>query len=99
MRTLSFATIAPISGYHAVMVNTGFFAQPEPVVAPKLSDAEPMSAAAALIERDHALAALVARMARKDEAALSTLFDMTAKRLHSFALRIVGDVGLGVASK
>jgi RNA polymerase sigma-70 factor (ECF subfamily) len=33
-------------------------------------------------------------MAQKEEAALSELFDMTARRLHAFALRIVRDVGL-----
>ena len=45
-------------------------------------------------ERDHFVALLVARMAAKDETALSQLYDMTVKRLHSFALRIVRDPGL-----
>ena len=45
-------------------------------------------------ERDHFVALLVARMANKDEAALSQLYDMTVKRLHTFALRIVRDTGL-----
>lgn len=33
-------------------------------------------------------------MVKKEESALSELFDMTAKRLHSFSLRIVRDEGL-----
>ena len=45
-------------------------------------------------ERDRLVASLVARMANKDEAALSQLYDMTVKRLHTFALRIVRDPGL-----
>lgn len=45
-------------------------------------------------ERDQFVALLVARMANKDEAALSQLYDMTVKRLHTFALRIVRDPGL-----
>lgn len=45
-------------------------------------------------ERDRVVASLVARMANRDEAALSQLYDMTVKRLHTFALRIVRDPGL-----
>lgn len=45
-------------------------------------------------ERDRIVASLVARMANKDEVALSQLYDMTVKRLHAFALRIVRDPGL-----
>lgn len=45
-------------------------------------------------ERDHIVALLVARMANKDEVALGQLYDMTVKRLHAFALRIVRDPGL-----
>ena len=45
-------------------------------------------------ERDRMVASLVARMANKDEVALSQLYDMTVKRLHAFALRIVRDPGL-----
>ncbi len=45
-------------------------------------------------ERDRIVASLVARMAKKDESALSELYDMTVKRLHAFALRIVRDPGL-----
>ena len=45
-------------------------------------------------DRDCMVVALVARMADKDEAALGQLYDMTVKRLHAFALRIVRDPGL-----
>jgi len=45
-------------------------------------------------ERDRVVAALVSRMANKDEAALGQLYDLTVKRLHAFALRIVRDPGL-----
>ena len=45
-------------------------------------------------ERDRIVASLVARMANKDEVALGQLYDMTVKRLHAFALRIVRDPGL-----
>lgn len=45
-------------------------------------------------ERDRIVASLVARMAKKDESALSELYDMTVKRLHAFSLRIVRDPGL-----
>ena len=45
-------------------------------------------------ERDRLLAALVARMASKDEQALSELFSMTVTRLHGFAFGIVRDTGL-----
>lgn len=45
-------------------------------------------------ERDRIVASLVARMAQKDERALSELYNMTVKRLHAFSLRIVRDPGL-----
>ena len=45
-------------------------------------------------ERDRVVASLVARMANKDEVALGQLYDMTVRRLHTFALRIVRDPGL-----
>ena len=45
-------------------------------------------------ERDCVVAALVARMANKDEVALALLYNLTVKRLHAFALRIVRDPGL-----
>lgn len=45
-------------------------------------------------ERDSITASLVARMAIKDQLALEQLYDITVKRLHSFALRIVRDPGL-----
>ena len=45
-------------------------------------------------ERDKLVASLVSRMANKDEAALGLLYDLTVKRLHAFALRIVRDPGL-----
>ena len=45
-------------------------------------------------ERDNIAAALVARMAIKDEVALEQLYEITVTRLHTFALRIVRDPGL-----
>lgn len=45
-------------------------------------------------ERDRAIAALVVRMVSKDERALAELYDLTVKRMHAFALRIVRDPGL-----
>lgn len=45
-------------------------------------------------ERDRLYAALLARMANKDETALGQLYDLTVTRLHGFALRIVRDPGL-----
>ena len=45
-------------------------------------------------ERDRVVASLVARMAQRDEGALSELYDMTVTRLHAFSLRIVRDPGL-----
>ena len=51
-------------------------------------------AEAALVARDRTLSALVARMADKDQAALGELYDLTVRRLHAFALRIVRDSGL-----
>ena len=47
-----------------------------------------------MVERDRVVASLVARMANKDEMALRQLYDLTVKRLHTFALRIVRDPGL-----
>ena len=77
------------------MADSGIFAPREVKAAAQAADIATIAAtSAALIERDRKLAALVARMAAKDEAALSELFDMTAKRLHAFSLRIVRDVGL-----
>ena len=51
-------------------------------------------AEAALVARDRTLSALVARMSDKDQAALGELYDLTVRRLHAFALRIVRDSGL-----
>ena len=45
-------------------------------------------------ERDRIVASLVSRMANRDESALGQLYDLTVKRLHAFALRIVRDPGL-----
>ena len=45
-------------------------------------------------ERDCITVSLVTRMANKDEAALEQLYELTVKRLHTFALRIVRDPGL-----
>ena len=73
------------------MADSGLFASRE-LKAPTRAGGSP--AADPLIERDRVLAGLIARMAKKDEAALSELYDMTVKRLHSFALRIVRDTGL-----
>ena len=86
---------AASNGYHRTMVDPSFFpSRPaKPVPATTLVTA-PAAAADALLERDRVLTALVGRMANKDESALSALFDMVAKRLHSFALRIVRDEGL-----
>lgn len=97
MQTLSLSSAGVFSGYHTVMVDSGIFAPREVKPAPRPADmvsTTTLSTSAALIERDRKLSALVARMAQKDESALSELFDMTAKRLHSFSLRIVRDVGL-----
>jgi len=97
MQTLAFSSAIAFSGYHTVMADSGIFA-PREVKAPEqaadTATTTTSAMAAALKERDRKLAALVARMAEKDEAALSELFDMTAKRLHAFSLRIVRDVGL-----
>ena len=72
------------------MVNPAGFFSSTVQAPPPLMAAEPDP----LVERDRVLAALVARMAQKDQAALSDLFDLTAKRLHAFSLRIVRDAGL-----
>ena len=44
-----------------------------------------------MVERDRVVASLVARMANNDETALGQLYDLTVRRLHTFALRIVRD--------
>ncbi|MBL8310845.1 MAG: sigma-70 family RNA polymerase sigma factor [Burkholderiales bacterium] len=84
---LAIAPATASSGYHAGMVSTRL-----PAASTYLppDDAAPGSMA----ERDRVLAALVARMARKDEGALGELYDLTVKRLHAYALRIVRDAGL-----
>jgi RNA polymerase sigma factor (sigma-70 family) len=91
MHTLSLSSSFGFSVYHTVMSDSGIFAPRELKAALRTSDTTTTDA---LLERDRVLSSLVARMARKEEAALSELFDMTAKRLHSFALRIVRDEGL-----
>ena len=79
------------NGYHLGMADSGYFsARPVNTV----YDAAVVAPSDALLERDRTLTAIVARMANKDESALSELFDITVKRLHSFALRIVRDEGL-----
>lgn len=79
------------NGYHLGMADSGYFsARPVNTV----YDAAAVAPSDALLERDRTLTAIVARMANKDESALSELFDITVKRLHSFALRIVRDEGL-----
>ncbi len=88
------------SVYHTVMVDSGIFAPRDVKAAPRAVESATTAGAVttaatdALIERDRILSSLVARMTNKEDAALSELFDMTAKRLHSFALRIVRDEGL-----
>lgn len=82
----------PLSGYHAAMVVPGFSGG-SPASSPLRVDSGDESEAA-LAQRDRMLAALVARMAHKDEAALGELYDLTVRRLHAFALRIVRDTGL-----
>ena len=94
MQTLSLSSINSFSVYHTVMADFGIFA-PRPVkAAPRASAIATSATTDALIERDRILSSLVERMAKKEEFALSQLFDMTAKRLHSFSLRIVRDEGL-----
>ena len=79
------------NGYHLGMADSRYFsARPVNTV----YDAAAVAPSDALLERDRTLTAIVARMANKDESALSELFDITVKRLHSFALRIVRDEGL-----
>lgn len=63
-----------------------------PTVSLRADAGDPVEAA--LVARDRTLAALVARMADKDQAALGELYDLTVRRLHAFALRIVRDTGL-----
>ena len=77
--------------YHSGMTDSRLFATREQKAAPRAGGSADMDP---LVERDRVLAALVARMAKKDEAAMSELYDMTVKRLHSFALRIVRDTAL-----
>ena len=91
MHTLSLPSICGFSGYHTVMADSGIFAPRELKAAPRAPE---VTITDALAARDRTLSMLVARMAKKEEAALSELFDMTAKRLHSFSLRIVRDEGL-----
>ena len=97
MYALPFSAANSYSGYHSGMADSGYFA-PREVNASSRAAVVPETVVAALaeplLERDRILATLVARMAKKEEGALSELFDMTGKRLHSFALRIVRDVGL-----
>ncbi len=45
-------------------------------------------------EHESLAASLVARMVTKDQLALEQLYEITVKRLHTFALRIVRDPGL-----
>lgn len=89
------------SGYHTVMAepaDSGFFSSRNAAVAAASPEVIATQQAGvlsdSLIERDRFLAALVARMVLKDQAALAELFDSVGKRLHAFALRIVRDVGL-----
>jgi RNA polymerase sigma factor (sigma-70 family) len=79
------------SVYHSVMADSGFFASRELKASTRSAETATLDP---LVERDRILAGLVARMAKRDEAAMSELYDMTVKRLHSFALRIVRDTGL-----
>ena len=84
-------TLAAANGYHLVMADSPYIsARPKRNVSMTAASAP----SDALLERDRTLTAIVSRMANKDESALSELFDMTVKRLHSFALRIVRDEGL-----
>ena len=86
---------AAANGYHLTMADSSFFPSRPAKPVPTTTVATPARASLdALLERDRSLTAIVARMANKDEGALSELFDMVAKRLHSFALRIVRDEGL-----
>ena len=82
------------SVYHTVMADSGFFPPRELNTSSRTAVAPASAPIDPLVERDRILATLVDRMAKKEEGALSELFDMTGKRLHSFALRIVRDVGL-----
>ncbi len=91
MYALPAPTFGSFPVYHSSMADSGFFASRELKTSARSASSP---APDPLIERDRVLAALVERMANKDEAALSELYDMTIKRLHSFALRIVRDTGL-----
>ena len=94
MQSLSLSFPNSFSVYHTVMADSGIFSPRDAEAAPRAAANATSTTTSALIERDRMLSSLVARMAKKDEAALSELFDMTAKRLHSFSLRIVRDEGL-----
>lgn len=100
MQTLSLSSACSFSVYHTVMADSGIFSPRDVKVAPRAADTATTAVSAttatsgALLERDRLLSALVARMVKKEESALSELFDMTARRLHSFSLRIVRDEGL-----
>ena len=83
--------LPPLNGYHAAMVISGYSGD-APTVSLRADAGDP--AEAALVARDRTLSALVARMADKDQAALGELYDLTVRRLHAFALRIVRDTGL-----
>lgn len=91
MYAIPLPAAASFSVYHSGMTDSSLFASPELKAAPRPGGSADMDP---LVERDRVLAGLVARMAKKDEAAMSELYDMTVKRLHSFALRIVRDTGL-----
>ncbi len=91
MHALAAPPAPPAPYYFSLMVHpAGFFSSAMKTSAQTVATSSPDS----LLERDRALAAVVARMAESDQTALSELFDLTAKRLHSFALRIVRDAGL-----
>ncbi len=100
MQTLTLSSACSFSVYHTVMADSGIFSPRDVKAAPRAADTATTALTAttattgALLERDRLLSALVARMVKKEESALSELFDMTAKRLHSFSLRIVRDEGL-----
>ncbi len=100
MQTLTLSSACSFSVYHTVMADSGIFSPRDVKAAPRAVDTATTALTAttatigALLERDRLLSALVARMVKKEESALSELFDMTAKRLHSFSLRIVRDEGL-----
>ena len=84
MYALAVPTIDPYSGYHSGMADSGFFAPHELKLGARAAQSVAIDP---LAERDRILATLVDRMAKKEELALSELFDMTGKRLHSFVWR------------